>query len=158
MAAIDKICFSDYNSYQMFKIWCINHKPSLLYKFYDIDMTMEYWNKWKEEEYCYRLESNNREYNGNWKDVDTLRAYYKSEDYNAPYDQLIDEVNSVHNEHDALQDKESYKETIGLPVFVSDFKTDKYLLWHCPLREVRNYLTDICGYEIKWYYELLSDY
>ena len=53
MAAIDKMYLGDYFIFDKFRLWCIVHKPTLLYHFYNWNMNEKEWDDWKEQ--CYRV-------------------------------------------------------------------------------------------------------
>lgn len=43
MAGIDKLRTSNYGDYNEFRLWCLNHKPSLLCSFYEPFMSYGEW-------------------------------------------------------------------------------------------------------------------
>lgn len=43
MAAIDKLRTNNYGDYNEFRIWCIKHRPELLYSFYEPFFSYEEW-------------------------------------------------------------------------------------------------------------------
>jgi hypothetical protein len=45
MAGIDKLKTRFYGDYKEFHLWCLNHKPSLLYRFYDPFLSYGEWEK-----------------------------------------------------------------------------------------------------------------
>lgn len=45
-------------------------------------------------------------------------------------------------------------EDIAIPCCNFRFDQDRFLLWHCPLPFIRDYLYNQCGYKHHWYYEL----
>lgn len=153
MAAIDKMCLKDYCVFDEFRLWCLVHNPKLLQKFYHWNMTLEEWNDHKERVYAYNKVTNDRimRYSST---VEDLREHYKQLKYDAPLTQLMSEVNACLKLNDALKDKENYIANYSIPVTNFSCKEDKYLLWHCPVEEVREYLTKQCGYKEKWYYKL----
>ena len=53
-----------------------------------------------------------------------------------------------------IQNKEKWVENLKLPITNFSCEEDKYLLWHCPIEEVRGYLINQCGYKEKRYYKL----
>lgn len=154
MAAIDKMYLKDYYIFDGFRRWCLIHKPSLLNNFYYWLMTEKEWDTWKEECYKNAKEANNRCHN--YTDtIEHLRKHYKECGYDAPIDQLEEEVHEHLEMHELLRSKRKYIEQKDLPVTNFSFKQDKYLFWHCPISEVREYLHTHCGYKEKWYHKLL---
>ena len=61
-------------------------------------------------------------------------------------------------QNEALKDKKQFIEDASLAIAHLSPKEDKYLLWHCPIEEVREYLTKQCGYKERWYYKLFFKY
>lgn len=57
-----------------------------------------------------------------------------------------------------LNNKTTYIENITLPITNFSCKEDRYLLWYCPIKEVRDYLIEQCGYKERWYYRLFFKY
>ena len=43
MAAIDKLHLDNYGDYNEFRIWCIKHRPELLYSFYEPFLSYGEW-------------------------------------------------------------------------------------------------------------------
>lgn len=157
MAAIDKMYLKDYHVFDEFRLWCLIHNPKLLRHFYHWNMTQQEWNKWKENIYNRNKEMNDfcMSYAST---IESLQAYYKKSDYIASYEQISNEVAELLEDHKALEDKQTYIENITLPVTNFSCKEDKYLLWHCPIEEVREYLIEHCGYKERWYYKLFFKY
>ena len=157
MAAIDKMYLKDYYVFDEFRLWCLIHNPKLLKHFYHWNLTQQEWNKWKENIYNRSKEMNDC-YMSYAYTIESLQDYYKKSGYIASYDQVCDEVDGALKEHEALKDKQTYIENITLPVTNFSCKEDRYLLWHCPIEEVREYLIEQCGYKEKWYYKLFFKY
>jgi sulfur relay (sulfurtransferase) DsrC/TusE family protein len=121
--------------------------------FYHWNITYKEWEQWKEEIY----NSNKATYNIELKrasTVEMLRARYKKFGYDPPIEQLKEEVANILTQVEKLKDKQTYIENMTLPITNFSCKEDKYLLWHCPIAEVREYLTKQCGYKERWYYKL----
>lgn len=157
MAAIDKMYLKDYYVFDEFRLWCLIHNPKLLRWFYNWNMNEAEWNKWKEGVYNTRKEIYDREFK-RASTVELLREDYKKFGYNPPLEQLEEEVTSVLTQVEKLKDKSTYIENIDLPITNFPCKEDRYLLWHCPIEEVREYLTKQCGYKERWYYKLFFKY
>ena len=157
MAAIDKMYLKDYCVFDEFRLWCLIHKPKLLKHFYHWNMTQQEWDNMKESVYRHNKESNDRHLIYAYS-VESLQEYYQERGYDAPLVQLMAEVNGVLKVQEALKDKKSYIENFRIAVTNFSCKEDKYLLWHCPIKEVREYLTKQCGYKEKWYYKLFFKY
>ena len=157
MAAIDKMYLKDYCVFDEFRLWCLIHKPKLLKHFYHWNMTQQEWDNMKESVYRHNKESNDRHLIYAYS-VESLQEYYQERGYDAPLVQLMAEVNGVLKVQEALKDKKSYIENFRIVVTNFSCKEDKYLLWHCPIKEVREYLTKQCGYKEKWYYKLFFKY
>ena len=153
MAAIDKMYLKDYCVFDEFRLWCLIHKPKLLKHFYHWNMTQQEWDNMKESVYRHNKESNDRHLIYAYS-VESLQEYYQERGYDAPLVQLMAEVNGVLKAQEALKDKKSYIENFRIAVTNFSCKEDKYLLWHCPIKEVREYLTKQCGYKERWYYKL----
>ena len=153
MAAIDKMYLKDYCVFDEFRLWCLIHKPKLLKHFYHWNMTQQEWDNMKESVYRHNKESNDRHLIYAYS-VESLQEYYQERGYDAPLVQLMAEVNGVLKVQEALKDKKSYIENFRIAVTNFSCKEDKYLLWHCPIKEVREYLTKQCGYKERWYYKL----
>lgn len=153
MAAIDKMYLKDYYVFDKFRLWCLIHNPKLLKSFYYWNLTQQEWDKWKENIYQSRKEMYDREFE-RASTVELLRENYKKIGYNPPLEQLEEEVASVLAQVEKLKDKATYIEDTTLPMTNFSCKEDRYLLWHCPIEEVREYLTKQCGYKERWYYKL----
>lgn len=153
MAAIDKMYLKSYYAFDNFRRWCIIHKPSLLNNFYYWTMNQKEWNDWKEEVYKNNKEVYTNAYS-NCSCTESLRQHYKSLDYDASDEQLEYEVKTFLKTWDEIQNKQKYIDNLALPVSNFTLKQDRYLLWHCPIHEVREYLHKHCGYKEKWYYKL----
>ena len=157
MAAIDKMYLKDYYVFDEFRLWCLIHNPKLLKHFYHWNMTQQEWDNMKESVYRHNKESNDRHLIYAYS-VESLQEYYQERGYDAPLVQLMAEVNGVLKVQEALKDKKSYIENFRIAVTNFSCKEDKYLLWHCPIKEVREYLTKQCGYKERWYYKLFFKY
>ena len=157
MAAIDKMYLKDYYVFDEFRLWCLIHNPKLLKHFYRWSLTQQEWNQWKENMYKQNKKMNDlcMTYAST---IESLQDYYKKSDYIASYEQISNEVAELLEDHKALKDKQTYIENLKLPVTNFSCKEDKYLLWHCPIEEVREYLTKQCGYKERWYYKLFFKY
>lgn len=154
MAAIDKMYLKDYYAFDKFRVWCLIHNPKLLQSFYYWNLTQKEWDDWKESIYQSRKESYDESFNHS-STVELLREDYKKCGFESPSTkQLEEEVISFLTEFEKLKYKDTYIENITLPVTNFSCKEDKYLLWHCPIEEVREYLTKQCGYTERWYYKL----
>lgn len=160
MAAIDKMYLKDYYTFDEFRLWCIVNKPILLYHFYHWNMNEKEWNEWKE--YCYKEHKAvlERTHAIN-KNVKTLEADYRrqyesiGEEFpGIPLEQLEEEVNQHKKYWKEIQNKKEWIENHTLPITNFSCEEDEYLLWHCPIKEVRDYLINQCGYKEKWYYRL----
>lgn len=159
MAALDKMYLKSYYTFDKFRLWCIAHKPALLYHFYHWNINKKEWDEWKE--YCY---NSAKEINDNAHKrcctFEKLRKYYddilKDDPYclSVPDEQVRYEVKQHLEYYKELQNKKTWIENHKLPVTNFSCKEDKYLLWHCPIKEVREYLIDQCGYKDRWYYKL----
>ena len=157
MAAIDKMYLKDYYVFDEFRLWCLIYNPKLLKHFYYWNLTESAWDKWKGDVYQSRKEN----YDITLKyasTVDLLREHYKKSGYNPSLEQLEEEVTNILAEVEKLKDKTIYIENIALPVTNFSCKEDTYLLWHCPINEVREYLIKQCGYKERWYYKLFFKY
>ena len=157
MAAIDKMYLKDYYVFDEFRLWCLIYNPKLLRHFYYWNLTESAWDKWKEDIYQSRKEIYDRtlKYAST---VDLLREHYKKSGYNPPLKQLEEEVADVLTEVEKLKNKTYYIKNITILITNFSCKEDKYLLWHCPIEEVREYLTKQCGYKERWYYKLFFKY
>ena len=153
MAAIDKMYLKDYYVFNEFRLWCLVHNPRLFKSFYYWNLTQQEWDKWKENIYQSRKEMYDREFK-RASTVELLRENYNKIGYNPPLEQLEEEVASVLAQVEKLKDKATYIENITLPMTNFSCKEDRYLLWHCPIEEVREYLIEQCGYKERWYYKL----
>ena len=153
MAAIDKMYLEDYCVFDEFRLWCLIHNPKLLQHFYHWNMTQQEWDKCKENAYNSCKENNNihMQYAST---IESLQQHYKEFDYDVPYEQLLNEVACTLRAYEALKNKEAFQQNYSLPVTNFSCKEDRYLLWHCPIKEVREYLTKQCGYKERWYYKL----
>lgn len=157
MAAIDKMYLKDYCVFDEFRLWCLIHKPKLLCSFYHWNSTYKEWEQWKESVYNRHKEMNDN-HMSYASTIESLQDYYKKSCYVISYEEIVDEVAEAFEQHEALKNKQTYLENITLPVTNFSCKEDIYLLWHCPIEEVREYLTKQCGYKEKWYYKLFFKY
>ena len=157
MAAIDKMYLKDYYVFDEFRLWCLIHNPKLLNHFYHWNMIYKEWEQWKEDVYHSHKETYNRELK-RASTIELLREHYKKFGYEPPIEQLEEEVAHVLTQVEKLKNKTTYIENITLPITNFSCKEDIYLLWHCPIEEVREYLTKQCGYKEKWYYKLFFKY
>ena len=164
MAAIDKMYLKDYYVFDNFRLWCIANKPTLLYHFYNWNMNEKEWNEWKENCYNNAKEINDKAHE-RFCSFEKLRKYYdeiiksmKEEysDYSITIldEQVRDEVKYHLDCRKELLDKETWIKNHELPITNFSCKEDKYLLWHCPIEEIRKYLIDQCSYKERWYYKL----
>lgn len=153
MAAIDKMYLKDYYVFDEFRLWCLIHKPKLLKSFYHWNMTQQEWSKYKENKYQYDKKTcdNCHKY---YVNIEALKQYYLQVDIKLPLEQLEHEVEEHLQWYKKLNDKTTYIEKVTLLIANFSCKEDKYLLWHCPIEEVREYLTKQCGYKERWYYKL----
>ena len=90
--------------------------------------------------------------------IESLTQYYLDSDYKASVDQIIEEVSEHLEQYAKLVNKDLYLANLSLPITNFSCKEDRYLLWHCPIEEVREYLTKQCGYKERWYYKLFFKY
>jgi hypothetical protein len=70
----------------------------------------------------------------------------------------MNEVLDALRQNEVLKDKKQFIEDASLAIAKFSCKEDKYLLWHCPIEEVREYLIKQCGYKERWYYKLFFKY
>lgn len=161
MAAIDKMYLNEYYLFDEFRLWCLVNNPKLLYHFYNWNMNEKEFGEWKE--YCYNNQKEIlEEQHDRHKDIKTYRKWlkdtYKDIEYPLPdySNEQIQEDIDYHNKlWNAVQNKEKWIEKHKLPITNFSCEEDKYLLWHCPIREIREeYLFKQCGYKEKWYYKL----
>ena len=157
MAAIDKMHLKNYCVFDEFRLWCLIHKPKLLYSFYHWDMTYTEWEQCKENKY-YHDKKLCDELHPYFSDIESLKQYYLQVDVKLPLKQLANEVSEHLQWYDKLKNKAEYIENCDLAITRFSCKEDKYLLWHCPIKEVREYLIKQCGYKEKWYYKLFFKY
>ena len=157
MAAIDKMYLKDYYVFDEFRLWCLIHNPKLLRHFYYWNLIAQEWEKWKEDIYQSRKEIYDRELKFA-STVELLRERYKKLGCYPSLEQLEEEVASILTEVEKLKNKTAYIENITLPITNFSCKEDRYLLWHCPIEEVREYLIKQCGYKERWYYKLFFKY
>ena len=157
MAAIDKMYLKDYYVFDEFRLWCLIHNPKLLKHFYHWNMTYKEWDEKKEFKYQNDKEicESNHPY---FSSIESLTQYYLDHDYKASAKQIIEEVSEHLEQYAKLVNKDLYLANISLPITNFSCKEDKYLLWHCPIEEVREYLTKQCGYKDRWYYKLFFKY
>ena len=158
MAAIDKMYLKDYYVFDEFRLWCLIHNPKLLKHFYHWNLTRKEWYNWKEDVYQSRKEMCDKIFDTN-STVERLKEKYEKIGFYASPEQLQDEVKSFLEEVEKLKHKDNYIENLtSLPTTNFSCKEDRYLLWHCPIKEVREYLIEQCGYKEKWYYKLFFKY
>jgi len=163
MAAIDKIYIKDYYTFDRFRLWCIAHKPTLLYHFYKWNMTEKEWDELKEHYYENSKKNSDHAYD-RCSCFESLRKYYDSFLLECPDsskvsdEQVKREVSYYLRDRVQLQDKETWTENYPIPITNFSCEEDKYLLWHCPIKEIREYLHEQCGYKEKWYYKLFFKY
>jgi hypothetical protein len=157
MAAIDKMYLKDYYVFDEFRLWCLIHNPRLLKHFYHWNMTQQEWSKYKENKYQYDKKTcdNCHPYYSN---IESLKQYYLQVDVELPLEQLEHEVEEHLQLYEKLKKKTTYIENLTLRITNFSCEEDKYLLWHCPIEEVREYLTKQCGYKERWYYKLFFKY
>lgn len=157
MAAIDKMYLKDYYVFDEFRLWCLIHNPKLLNHFYHWNMTQQEWEEIKDNKYQILKEIYDIEF-AQRSTIESLQKDYKKVGYNPPIKQLEYEVSSFLAEFASLKDVKTYIENIELSIAHLSPKEDKYLLWHCPIEEVREYLTKQCGYKERWFYKLFFKY
>lgn len=158
MAAIDKMYLKDYEVFDEFRLWCLIYNSKLLKHFYYWNMTRKEWDEKKEAKYQNDriIWALNHSY---FSDIESLKEYYLTRScYKAPLTQLTQEVNDHLQMGNELANRDLYIKNITLPITNFSCKEDKYLLWHCPIEEVREYLTKQCGYKERWYYKLFFKY
>ena len=157
MAAIDKMYLKNYYVFDGFRLWCLIHNPKLLKHFYHWNTTRQEWDKCKENKYHYnkKLCDNLHPYFSN---TASLEQYYLQIDVKLSPNQLVNEVTEHLQLYDKLKNKAKYIENCSLAITNFSCKEDRYLLWHCPIEEVREYLTEQCGYKERWYYKLFFKY
>lgn len=157
MAAINKMYLKYYCVFDEFRLWCLIHNPKLLQHFYYWNATLQEWKQWKENAYndCKANSNRRMQYAST---IESLQQHYNEVGYDAPYEQLLNEVTDTLKVHESLKDKEKFKENHPLSITNFSCKEDRYLLWHCPIEEVREYLTKQCGYKERWYYKLFFKY
>lgn len=158
MAGIDKMHLKDYYVFDEFRLWCLIHNPKLLNHLYNWNRTHKEWDELKENIYQ-RDKSMCELHHARFSSIESLKEYYLTNcDYKAPLVQLAKEVSEHLQLRDELANKDLYLKNITLPISNFSCKEDRYLLWHCPIEEVREYLTKQCGYKEKWYYKLFFKY
>jgi hypothetical protein len=157
MAAIDKMYLKDYYAFDKFRLWCLIHNPKLLKHFYHWNLIQQEWDRWKENTYQFHKGTYDEELK-HASTVELLREHYEKCGYNPSIEQLEREVAYVLTQVEKLKDKATYIANISLPITNFSCKEDRYLLWHCPIEEVREYLIKQCGYKERWYYKLFFKY
>lgn len=153
MAAIDKMYLKDYYVFDEFRLWCLIHNPKLLTHFYHWNTTQQEWSKYKENKYQYDKRTCD-DCHPYFSNIESLKQYYSQVDIKLPLEQLEHEVEEHLQWYEKLKNKTTYIENVTLLIANFSCKEDKYLLWHCPIEEVREYLTKQCGYKERWYYKL----
>jgi hypothetical protein len=157
MAAIDKMYLKDYYVFDEFRLWCLIHNPKLLKHFYNWNMTQQEWSRYKENKYhhdkklCDRLHPY-------FSNIESLQQYYLQFGIKVSPGQLSHEVSEHLHWYEKLKSKEKCIEDCDVAVTCFSCKEDKYLLWYCPIQEVREYLIKQCGYKERWYYKLFFKY
>ena len=157
MAAIDKMYLKDYYVFDKFRLWCLIHNPKLLRHFYHWNTTQQEWSKYKENKYKYDKKTCDN-YHQYFSNIESLKQYYLQVDIKLPLEQLEHEVEEHLQWYKKLNNKTTYIANVALLIANFSCKEDKYLLWHCPIEEVREYLTKQCGYKERWYYKLFFKY
>ena len=157
MAAIDKMYLKDYYVFDKFRLWYLIHNPKLLRHFYHWNLTYKEWTEKKEFKYQNDKEicESNHPY---FSSIESLAQYYLDNDYKASANQIIEEVSEHLEQCAKLVNKDLYLANLSLPITNFSCKEDEYLLWHCPIEEVREYLTKQCGYKERWYHKLFFKY
>jgi hypothetical protein len=144
----------DYYVFDEFRLWCLIHNPKLLKHVYNWNRTHKEWDELKENIYK-RDKSMCELHHAHFSSIESLKEYYLTKsNYVAPLWQLAREVSDHLQLCDKLANKDLYLKNITLPISNFSCKEDRYLLWHCPIEEVREYLTKQCGYKERWYYKL----
>ena len=157
MAAINKMYLKDYYVFDGFRLWCLIHNPQLLKHFYHWNMTQQEWNQCKENKYRYDKKLCD-ECHPYFSNIESLEQYYLQIDVKLPPEQLTNEVSEHLQWYNKLSNKAKYIENCSLAITNFSCKEDRYLLWHCPIEEVREYLIEQCGYKERWYYKLFFKY
>ena len=165
MAAIDKLRCKSYYEYQEFLKWCIAYLPQAIPYFRDITLTHDKWEK-NVKEFIKEFKRNSKKdyerlgkFSSRQEAIENLRDHYKTTaDYDAPDDQLIEEVSdclvNISMSDNEICDRYSYT------VACFPFKIDKKLKWRCPISFVRKYLWDQCGVKRsrEWLYSKFFKY
>ena len=157
MAAIDKMYLKDYYVFDEFRLWCLIHNPKLLKHFYHWNITQQEWDHYKENKYYHDKKTCDK-LHPYFSNIESLKQYYLQWDIKVSPEQLAHEVSEHLQWYEKLKSKEKCIENCDLAVTCFSCKEDKYLLWHCPIEEVREYLTKQCGYKERWYYKLFFKY
>ena len=156
MAGVDKLYLKSWHTFDELVRWSICHYPKLLNYMYNWRMTYAEWKELEKKEIKYTREINERDlkkiggkYITPHKGAKNLIKHYKeTADYDCPYEQALDEVTYILNI--AHKDDFELAEDYSQPIMNTPCKIDRKLLWICPIKEVREYLYEQCGYKRQW--------
>ncbi len=156
MAAIDKLHLKNWFEFDRLVRWSICYYPKLLNYMYDWRMTYKDWDKAMKDSIKMTKKINARELEKiGGKDVSMRNAIYnlidhyrKDADYECSYDQAKWEVEYILN--NANKSDDELEDDYSRPVATPTCEIDRRLLWICPIKEVRDYLHEQCGYSRRW--------
>lgn len=156
MAGIDKLHLKSWYTFDELVRWSICHYPELLNYMYDWRISYKDWEKAMKASIKMTKKINARDLEKiGGKDVSLRTAtynlidYYRKEaDYECSYDQAKYEAESILNI--ANKSDIEFEDDYFRPVMNTSCKIDRKLLWICPIKEVRDYLHEQCGYSRRW--------
>ena len=156
MAAIDKLHLRNWHEFDRLVRWSICHYPELLNYMYDWRMTYKDWEKSMKASIKTTKKINARDLEKiGGKDVSLRTAtynlidYYRAAaDYECSYYQAKLEAESILNI--ANKSDIELEDDYSRAVMNTTCKIDRKLLWICPIKEVRDYLYEQCGYKKRW--------
>lgn len=180
MAAKDKMYLSSVYEFEEFKIWCLIHKPNLLLNFYNPFMSRTEWEDNQKEIHQNHKDYAIRDYNRYECDKGMNRAlelyvtniknlygiesvptdlydrYLMYMDQTLPDISLttaVIELGHILDNYYKVTSKSYDEKYVDEELAIANFsdKQNKYLLWHCPIDCVRDYL-EKHGYHTKWYH------
>lgn len=155
MAAIDKLYVKDYFTLDEIRLWATVYYPKLFLYFYSDARTMTYqdFELYKREQTGWIMGCLHDAWTRISSDgtIDTAIDFLQKE-YKMSYRDAEREAKECYNDY--RKSKAEIASEVEYPIMNTPPKVDKKLLWICPIKRVREYLLNNCGYKTRWYHKL----
>lgn len=150
-----RFSISSFKEFNEFRLWCLVHKPSLLYAFDNPFMSEMEWMTMKEKFYenGYKKIEDEHVYSGS---VAMLKNHYVKINKKIDPSILATEVQKHNEEYKSFKNRLYWMEHCKIQVANFNPKEIRFLFWHCPIKCVKIFLYEECNMKPNFLSKLLT--